>query len=81
MGVQYLGPYLLLLCMVLLLFASNRNDYDMLVRLNEGSEGNNLAFSGFGLSVFVGFFSFLSWWICLVQIVTTGIGAVLREYL
>ncbi len=82
MGVQYLGPYLLLLCLVLLLFASNRVDYDTtLVSAGTDSEGNSLTFSGFGLSVFFGCFSFFSWWICLVQTVTTGIGAVLREYL
>ncbi len=83
MGVQYLAPYLLLLCSVLLLFASSRMDYDRLISgaAAGDSDSNVFTSSGFGLSVFFGCFSFFSWWICLVQIVTTGIGAVLREYL
>ena len=81
MGVQYLAPYLLLLCTTLLVFASSRLDYASSVSGGLSSETNLFKFSGFGVNVFFGCFSFFSWWICLVQSVTTGIGAVLREYL
>lgn len=84
MGVQYLAPYLLLLCLVLLVFTSSRVNYDTIANLsamNTDSKSNIFTASGFGLSVFFGCFTFFSWWLCLVQTVITGFGAVLREYL
>lgn len=82
MGVQYIAPYLLLFCMVLLMYAASLVQYDSVDTEQEtNSDTNVFKFSGFGVSVFYGCFSFFCWWICLVQTVTTGLGAVLREYL
>ncbi len=64
MGVQYLGPYLLLLCLVLLLFASNRVDYDTtLVNAGTDDEGNSFNIFRFWLEC-VFFFSAVlrEWW-------------------
>ena len=83
MGVQYIAPYLLLLCVILLMYASSLVQYDSVdvEHAASSTDANVFKFSGFGVSVFYGCFSFFCWWICLVQTVTTGLGAVLREYL
>lgn len=81
-GVQYAAPYLLLLCLTLLLCASSQLPYDgVLVEQSTNADVNVFKFSGFGVNVFYGCFSFLCWWVCVVQTVTTGLGAILREYL
>ena len=83
-GVHYLAPFLLLLMLTLLLHMSSMS----LAAQASAGGGNDLAsdstvnvynFSGFGISVFHGIISFMSWWICFTNAVTSGLGPIIRE--
>ena len=86
-GAHYLAPFILLLSLTLLLHVSSmstlaaaQSDGEDAAKLASDEAVNVFKFSGFGVSVFHGCISFLSWWICFTVAVTTGIGPVLREF-
>lgn len=85
LGVQYLAPYIILLCLTLLLSSSApRVVAGAAVSAGQeevGSAGNVFASSGFGLGLFQGCIAFVCWWVCLSNAVTSGFGAVLKEFI
>lgn len=85
-GVQYIAPVVLLfVSAVLLLLASQGRDavaaVDSAETDRDSSGSTPFLFSGFGLELFHGCFSFVCWWLCFTHFVTSGFGAVLRAYL
>ena len=83
-GIHYLAPFLVLLLLTLLLHTSSVS----LATLPSGSSSadqansgsmNVFKFSGFGISVFHGCISFLIWWLCFTNAITSGIGPIVRE--
>ena len=86
-GVHYLAPFLILLLLTLLLhmsslsLAAQSSDgaADQAKVASNGST-NMFKFSGFGVSVFHGCISFLTWWLCFTNAVTSGIGPIIREW-
>lgn len=86
-GAHYLAPFILLLSLTLLLHISSmstlaaaQSSSEDTVKLASDGAVNVFKFSGFGVSVFHGCISFLSWWICFTVAVTTSIGPILREF-
>jgi hypothetical protein len=87
-GAHYLAPFILLLTLTLLLHISSMStsaaalssSEEDAVKLASDGSANVFKFSGFGVCVFHGCISFLSWWICFTVAVTTGIGPILREF-
>ena len=81
-GVHYLAPFLVLLLLTLLLHTSSvslaTQSGSSADQTNSGSV-NVFKFSGFGISVFHGCISFLIWWLCFTNAVTSGIGPIIRE--
>lgn len=85
-GAHYLAPFILLLSLTLLLnissmstLAAQSSSEDTVKLVSDGAV-NVFKFSGFGVSVFHGCISFLSWWICFTVAVTTSIGPILRDF-
>ena len=86
-GAHYLAPFILLLALTIFLHISSISTSAIALSSSEDTEKlasdgavNVFKFSGFGVSVFHGCISFLSWWICFIVAVTTGIGPILREF-
>ena len=85
-GVHYLAPFVLLLSLTLLLHISSmstlaaQSSSEDTVKLASSGSVNVFKFSGFGISVFHGCISFMSWWICFTMAVTTSIGPIIKDY-
>lgn len=81
-GVHYLAPFLVLLLLTLLLHMSSVSLSTLTSssadQTNSGPV-NVFKFSGFGISVFHGCISFLIWWLCFTNAITSGIGPIIRE--
>lgn len=80
LGVQYIAPYILLLCLTLLLSASSSRPG---AGVSTGSEGSILvrAPSGLGISAFQGCIALVCWWVCFSNAVASGFGAILKEFI
>lgn len=78
LGVQYIAPYIILLAATLL-FSVSSSSSDA---LSSESGGPTVVHqSGLGTSSFHGCIAFVCWWLCLSNAVTSGFGAVLKEFL
>ena len=85
-GVHYLAPYLILLLLTLLLHMSSmslaaQSSAEQAKTVAEDNSVNVFKFSGFGISLFHGVISFMSWWLCFSISITSGIGPIIRECL
>ena len=79
LGVQYIGPYIILFCLSLLIYVCTQLSAQA---TNTGkSQVNIFRSSGFGLAMFQGCLAFICWWVCFANSVTSGFGAVLKEFL
>ncbi len=83
LGVQYIAPYIFLLCVTLMLYIAIPVETAVeSVRANFGNENINIfRSSGFGASLFQGCMAFVCWWVCFTNAVTSGFGAVLKEFI
>ena len=85
-GVHYLAPFLILFLLTLLLHMSSMSLTAQSIRGSDNAakiilEGtvNMFKFSGFGISIFHGCISFISWWLCFSISVTSAVGPIIRE--
>ena len=84
LGIQYMAPYIILLSLALLFnISSTTSDYFSKLSSSEsGSSGPSILHqSGWGISSFHGCIAFFCWWVCFSNAITSGFGAVLKEYL
>ena len=85
LGIQYMAPYIILLSLALMLNVSS-STADNLSDLGSDEKAAGAAKSiflksGLGAGTFHGCIGFLCWWVCFSNAVTSGFGAVLKEYL
>ena len=78
LGIQYLAPYVILLSVTLLLCASTFTGMSPALL---GRNENVLRLSGLGISSFQGCIGFFCWWLCFTNVITSGFGAVLKEFI
>ena len=81
LGVQYIAPYILLLCFSLLLLASSANTVEGVESDLEKNTVNIFRLSGFGIGIFHGCVAFVCWWVCFANAITSGFGAILKEFI
>ena len=83
LGVQYLAPYIILFCVSLLIYACIPPDTPLdAPAVDPGANTVNIfRSSGFGVRMFEGCIAFVCWWVCFSNAVTSGFGAVLKEFL
>ena len=83
LGIQYIAPYIILFAAALLFGISNTSNSLSKLR-PEGGEGvgkNGIQQLGFGTGSFHGCIAFMCWWLCFSNAMTSGFGAVLKEFL
>ncbi len=82
LGIQYLGPYIILLALTLLFNSSSLDCMKQHSGENPtGTVNSVLSKSGWGTGTFHGCFAFLCWWVCFTNAITSGFGSILKEYL
>lgn len=83
LGVQYIAPYIILLCTTLLVYACIPFATPLEVPVADpgNSRVNIFRRSGFGIGMFHGCVAFICWWVCFTNSVTSGFGAVLKEFI
>ena len=82
-GVQYMAPVLVILCLSVLMHVSSPYQRGSLTpeQLEVDPGTNVFQSSGFGVAMFHGCLSFLCWWACFTVFVASGFGSALRSYL
>ena len=82
-AVQYMVLVVVVLCLSVLMHVSSPYQRESLTpeQLEVEPSSNMLWSSGFGLSMFHGCLSFLSWWGCFTVFVASSLGSALRAYL
>lgn len=83
LGVQYIAPYIILLSVTLLIYACIplANPLEVPTADAGKNQVNIFRRSGFGISMFQGCVAFICWWVCFTNAVTSGFGAVLKEFI
>lgn len=81
LGVQYIAPYILLLCFSLLLLVSSANAVKGEESDLKRNTVNIFRLSGFGIGIFHGCVAFVCWWVCFTNTITSGFGAILKEFI
>lgn len=82
LGIQYIAPYILLLAAALLFsISSTSGSLSKLPSEGKGGVRSEIHQSGFGTGSFHGCIAFVCWWLCFSNAVTSGFGAVLKEFL
>lgn len=86
LGVHYIAPYVILLSVTLMMMLSSSSaslsqsvssaDVDP-----QTENVNVFRYSGLGTAAFQGCFAFVCWWVCFTNAITSGFGAILREYI
>jgi hypothetical protein len=82
-GVQYMAPVLVILCLSVLMHVSSPYQRGSLTpeQLEVDPGTNVFRSSGFGVAMFHGCLSFLCWWACFTVFIASGFGSALRSYL
>ena len=82
LGIQYIAPYVILLCVTLILSVSMTSNTSPIDQGISSSENVNIfRSSGLGTSSFQGCIAFVCWWVCFTNAVTSGFGAILKEFI
>lgn len=79
LGVQYIAPYIILLAVTLLMTCASPPTAGAVAEPNGGL--NAFRSSRFGTSLFRGCIAFICWWVCFTNAITSGFGAVLKEFI
>lgn len=81
-AVQYVAPTLLVFSLsVLLHLSSDYHSQNGDAAISDASSENPFRLSGIGISMFHGCISFMCWWVCFTNFMTSGFGYVIRAYL
>lgn len=79
LGVQYIAPYLILLCLTLLIHTSAPQSHEAPPHVE--NKVNIFRASGLGINMFQGCLAFICWWVCFTNTVTSGFGVILKEFI